>query len=310
MGIACNDESARALTVAARRGRYRWIENVLVIAHAVLLFTMIGCGSPGPVAKPPPFGPVAYQDLIRRYNYNLDGMTRLWARAVVELTWHDKKGRHYEQGDGNLIVVLPDKVALSIGKLGHQGMWVGCNSRRYWLFDLRGDDKTLYWGRHTGASRRSTTQFPLPIHPLDLVVLTGMIPIDLNSKPAPKLKRIDGDYACIVGSPDGSRRTWIDVKTARPVRIDLSDAQGVVTATSRLSRWEPVTLEGVAPGDYPWIATRLELSVADENGEMTLFLSDPTDGRADNRIKDQVFDLDQLTRIFKPSKRVDLDAED
>lgn len=273
-----------------------------------LLFN--GCDAPQRVPAPPAAGLASAHEVIERYNANAMRIDRLWTRAVVELKWTDDRGKHYEQGDGNLILIKPDRVALSIGKLGNTIMWAGCDGERYWLFDLN-EAKTLYSGLHANAHRRDrATRYPLPVHPLTLLGLMGITPIPADSPAvlAGAEDRGDGDY--MVEPRGGGSRLWLDGASARVTRIDLLDAAGQTQATCRLSRWQRVAVRGLPPGALPWVATRLELTMADREGSMTLFLSDPTDGREGDRIKDKAFDLAHLTKVFKPEKTVDLDAID
>jgi len=272
-----------------------------------LLVALTGCESIPRTAPQQPSQMPSYQELVARYNKNLARVDRLWARTVVELTWHDEKGTHHEQGDGNLIVILPNQVALSIGKLGHTGMWAGCDAHRYWLFDLRKNHDKLFVGTHNQAQRQRSHHWPLPVKPNELTVLLGLTPI--QSAPA-VTPTVAWDNAAFVIEPVSRRlRLWIDPNTARPVRIDLLDETGRKRVTCLLSRWKRVTLENTPPGALPWAATRLEISLIGQEGEMTLFLSDLTDGRADHKIKDRAFDLDHLIKIFKPTKWVNLDKE-
>src|SRR5262249_54442096 len=150
----------------------------------VLLVASLTCltGCPTPPTREPksvaPPGPApAYADLAARYNANIAGLDRLWSRAVVELNWRDDRGKkRFEQGDGNLITGLPDRVALSIGKLGNTLFWAGGDAQRYWLFDLQGD-KVAYVGRHAYIGSPCTLESPLAVQPRDLVRLLGIWPV-------------------------------------------------------------------------------------------------------------------------------------
>ena len=229
---------------------------------------------------------------------------------MVELKWTDDEGKHYEQGDGNLIVVKPHRVALSIGKLGNTVMWAGCDEQRYWLFDLH-EEKTLYSGLHANAHLRDRAKrYPLPVHPLTLLWLMGITPIHPDS-PAVWTGTVDGANGDYMVEPHaGGTRLWLDAVDARVTRIDLLDVEGQTQAVCRLSRWQRVAMQGLPPGALPWVATRLELTMASQEGSMTLFLSDPTDGREVGRIKDKAFDLGHLIKVFKPEKAVDLDSSE
>lgn len=283
----------------------------LTIHHAalwtVILLNIAGCVAPQErPAQPPPNLP-AYHELAARHNANLDRIDRLWARAVVELHWQDRKGKHFEQGDGNLMVILSDRVALSVGKLGNAMLWAGCDDTRYWLFDLR-DEPLVYVGSHAAAYHRDPLDLPIQVRPLDLVQLTGLVPIPPS--PPGVTPKVDWNNGCYLIKPPGQqRRLWLDPQTARPKRIELLTPAGQSRVICRLSRWERMTIAGTPPGGFPWVATRMQMQLTDdEDATVTLFLSEPSDGRENNRIKFKAFNLDHLVKVFKPRRYVDLDA--
>ena len=267
-----------------------------------------GCASrqpTSPVARP--LNLPTYRELAAQHDKNLARIDRLWARAVVELHWQDEKGKHFEQGDGNLMIVLPNRVALTVGKLGNTMLWAGCDSHHYWLFDLR-DEPLVYVGSHAKANHHNPLNLPIQIRPLDLVQLTGLVPITPPSGTTPKVDWNEGCY--LIEPPGQHRRLWLDPQTARPARIELLTASGQSRIVCRLSRWQRMAIDGIAPGGFPWVATRMEIKLIGEEATITLFLSEPTDGRANNRIKAKAFSLDHLTQVFKPRRYVDLDAQE
>ena len=76
--------------------------------------------------RPPVMLP--YRKLIERYNRNLARLDRLWASTTIELEWREEGKKHFErvQGEGHLIIMLPDRVrsrdpmlALSVEKVGN-----------------------------------------------------------------------------------------------------------------------------------------------------------------------------------------------
>ncbi len=285
-----------------RLGRTTLARSVWLVA--TLLIT--GCTPAQDLTQPPPRMPTC-QEIATKYNNNLARLDRLWARVVVELHWRDDKGKkHFEQGDGNLMILMPDRVALSIGKLGNTIMWAGSDGQRYWLFDLQ-DEPVLYVGQNTAAdSANATRKLAIPIRPTELTRLLAITPLDKPSLSC-TVAWDKGDFQ-INGLP--SQMVWVEPKRYLPTRVDLLDQTGHASVTSRLSRWEPMTIQGLPPGAFPWIATRAEVELPGQDGTMTLFLSAPTDGRQSNRIKEKAFSLDHLIRVFKPTRVVDLDAQD
>ena len=283
-----------------------------IIRQTALSITLVliaaGCATPPTTHTARPLHMPSYRELAARHDKNLARINRLWARAVVELHWKDEKGKHFEQGDGNFMVILPDHVVLSIGKLGNTMMWAGCDSTRYWLFDLR-DESRVYVGSHAAADHRNPLNLPIQVRPLDLVQLTGLMPI--TPPPPGAAPKVDWDDGCYLIEPPGQhRRLWLDPQTGRPARIELLTAAGQSRIECRLSRWERMAIDGIAPGGFPWVATRMEINMIGEDATITLFLSEPTDGQANNRIKAKAFSLDHLTKVFKPQRYVDLDTQD
>lgn len=247
---------------------------------------------------------LSYSQIVRRYNSSIESLDRLWSRAVVEVRWEDDRGSHFEQGEGNFIFVRPDRVALSVGKLGHTLFWIGANRGQYWMFDLR-EEKTVYAGRRRSARGRAG-DLPIPVRPMDLPRVLGLYRINPDALPAePQVEWYDGGY--LIEPPGTRSRLLLDPVTFRPKRIDLLDEEGNSRLIGRLSGWETVQTQGLAPGGLPVVASRAEIALVDRAGRATLHLSDLSDGRDGGRITGKAFDLDQLIKALKPTQRVDLD---
>ena len=282
---------------------------------AVIIACITGCQPKEDWAQPPKHTP-SVSELLATHNANTSRIQRLWARAVVELRWRDDDGKHFEQGEGNLLAVLPDRIALSIGKLGHTMFWIGCDPQMYWLFDLR-DQRVLYIGRHQLAAKSRPDALPLPISPRDLIRLLGVLPIapDTVTTPVPQWTAHTPTEAgyIITTHPthplEQPTSYLLDPRTARPIRIQLIDQQNNRTITALLSRWERMTLNGVPPGGHPSVSTRIKINDPNHDGTATLFLADVSDGVEDNRIKPKAFDLERLIKALKPERIVDLDAQ-
>ncbi len=88
------------------------------------------------VVAPPPEVMPTYGQVVERYNANAGRIDRLWCHAEADITWRQHDKTHYEQGDGVLMVVLPDRTSFSLGKLGNTLLWAGADAQKYWLFDL------------------------------------------------------------------------------------------------------------------------------------------------------------------------------
>jgi hypothetical protein len=280
----------------------------IAVVLLAMLVTLTGC--------PPELRKVAFRNvyppnargLLWKYNANLAGLDRLWARSVVEIQWRtaDKKER-FEQGDGNVVMVLPSKLALSVGKLGNTLLWAGGDTERYWLFDLKGDG-LAYVGAHRNVSKPRTDDaptLPLPVQPADLIRLLGVMPLPDKSVDESAMVLEHDEY--LVFMPDGRTKVYVDSSTALPRKIELLDGNGTPVVASFLTEPIRVELAGKPPGAWPTINSRVVITVASRPGRMTLHLSDVSDGREEERIQDRVFDFEKLKALLKPAVVTDLD---
>jgi hypothetical protein len=251
-------------------------------------------------------GPLpTYSELIKRYNETTRPMERVWASARVDLVWLDEKGkRKAEHGDGRFMFVRPGKVVLEIEEFG-RGFWAGADGQRYWLFELL-DKRIAYVGRFEHLGERDAQALLLPVNPVDLLYVLGLNAIDPTVIPeAPAVEQVAGYY--LVEPPGLGLRMLLDPVSARPVRVDLLNAEGQSAVKCVLS--EPVELEadsGDGEGARPRMASVVEVYVLGQEARMTLKLKSLT--TQGTRIKDAHFDFEVLKRVMKPHEIVDLDA--
>lgn len=289
------------------------VSRLLGVAVLVLF---AGCEAPGPSA-PAAAPPVTYREVAQRYNRNLANLDRIWSRATVEVMWRDRDGRsRYEQGDSSqLLVHLPDRLALSIGKAANSFYWVGCNTERYWFIDLT-DENTAYIGRNDRLAGQSIQGVPLAVRPADLPLLLGLIPLDpLPAEPHPEVRRVGGRY--VIELPRRRARLTIDPQTAMPVLIELLDVQRQPRVRAELSEPGTVRSAGLSQGDWPRIMTRVVVSVPGTQGKsdrLRLHLSDMTTARGAGestkaRAFDRVFDLGLMLNALNVKLVVDMDED-
>ena len=254
-------------------------------------FSLAGCVPPTvddrPVAVP------TYQRLVERYNANLYGLDRLWCSTVVELWWSDQQGKaHYHQGNGHLIELLPDRLALSVTKV-QTIFWLGCDQQRYWLLDLRDRaDRKAYVGRHD--LRGTTTSAPelaLPIEARQLPWLLGLVQLDPQplTEAAPAVRYERGLF--VIEPPQKSARIGIDPATALPVSVALLDGDGKTVVEATLAEVGRVERGQAARSTWPRIRRRIDVRLPDDAGRLHLHLSRMTDARGpDHERKAQAFD--------------------
>jgi len=203
------------------------------------------------------------------------------------------------------MMILPDRLALRLGKLGHTFMWAGSNEQQYWLFDLHDDkNKTLYVGRHDQIDNVNMDQFPLPVQTSDLPVLLGLVPLDVTLTDI-AVTWDEGRY--VVRLADPKVTLWIDPRSFLLVQAEIRDEQDRLSVTSRLSRPARVQISNIAPGGWPTVQSRIELHLPDREGQTVLYLSRLEDGA--KRIRPGVFDLDNLRTQFKPHQVITVDEQ-
>ena len=99
-----------------------------------------GCQTPSPRGgEPPP----AYETLASFHNKRVEMLSRVYARGNVEIRWTDDDGGHFEQGDLDLWIALPDRTAMNITKFSERILWLGSRGKWAWVFDFRGDETVL-----------------------------------------------------------------------------------------------------------------------------------------------------------------------
>lgn len=247
-------------------------------------------------------------DVIERYNERTSRLDRLWARAVVSLEYTDEDGRRRnEQGEGHLQLLRPDRLALSVGKLGDVLVFLGCDAERYWWFDMAGDPSFVAIGRHENVGKECSRSLPIEAHPLDIIDLLGVTPL------ADEAKIIGRDERTIVvESPGrlGLLRLSLDSSTLLPRRIELFDRRDSRAASliATLSDPQNVDLRGVG-GFFPRTASRVVISHPESESTISLGLYDLSDGLIRGRIPEHAFDLSALAEMYRPELVAVLDED-
>jgi len=244
-----------------------------------------------------------YEEVARRYNANATGLDQLFAPVTVRILYYDKEGKkHEEQGEGRLQIVQPDHVAMSIGKIGETFFWLGCDSQRYWWFDLSGKPRAMYVGAHENYERSQARRIGVVVAPLDLVRLLGIVPLPATGQAQGSA---DGRLVGLTTELElGARqRTWVDPATGLPQKIELYNARGECELVAALSDPDTVATRGAIG---PRMNRRITIAHAASSSQITLDLSDMQDGAG--RIVPEAFDAKTLSRQLRADKIYDLDA--
>ena len=265
----------------------------------------------GPVVKPLP--PVA--SVVAAQNERVHGLDTLWARISLRVDGKLANAKlNKEEAEGYLQVVLPNKVAVSINKLGNTYFYLGSNDALYWWFDLTGDQK-VFAGRHASATPETVDRFGVPVHPLDLIELLAITPIPATGQPgSPEKLHWSADGSLIwydVAARGSTKRVLIDPKTYMPVMVELLDKTGKVVVRSELSKYVAFASRSI-PGANPSVASRCIIKVPRQDLTITINVNDPGSGTPDGRpIKELAFNFEYLAKKAYPKAvPVDLDKKE
>jgi len=258
-----------------------------------------------PVVKPLP--PVA--SVVDAQNERVRGLDTLWARVSLRVDGKlANPTLNKEEAEGYLQVVLPNKVAVIINKLGNTYFYLGSNDDLYWWFDLSGD-KRAYFGRHAKASAATVDRFGIPVHPLDLIELMAITPIPATGQPgSPDKLHWSTDGALLwydVAARESTKRVLVDPKSLLPVMVELLDKSGKVVVRSELSKYLAFSSRSVR-GANPSVPGRCIIKVPRQDLTITININDP-DGRVPKPV---AFDFIKLNEAYPVTKLIDLDARE
>jgi hypothetical protein len=246
----------------------------------------------------------SYGEVAGKYNARAGKVSKLWARAIIEMDYFDeeKQGRKFEQGEGHLVLLKPDWVALSMGKQGYTFLWAGRNPTEYWLFVL-GDDKRAYRGNVANMGKPGTRTLGLPISLDQIMLLSGLEEMPQEAGTVAwegKQLRVTlaKRHVDMLVDPETWLATQIRVFKGEDVRV-----------MSTLSRPDTVTINNQPPGAFPTVQTNIKISYPGKDDTLTLFLSGLTDGEEEEKINSKIFEFETLVKLLKPGRVVELDGK-
>lgn len=257
---------------------------------------------PTPTPEPPAPLP-SLREAADLYNPRLAGLDRLWSRITLRIRGEDARGNRVdEETEGHLIIQPPKRLSLSVTKLGEAYFLLGSNDANYWWFDLSSADRTASIGAHEALTPGKASDFGLPVHPLDLIDLLAITPIDPDL-PGAALRRDElGTLQFISPTRFGRRLISLDERTWRPTAVTLLDSEDAPVVSSSLSEFEPVAF---APGAFIARKATLEIvspSVGSLEVQITLYEPEV------RTLNPKVFDLQEQVQRRGIVRRIDLDA--
>ncbi|MCA9304781.1 MAG: hypothetical protein KC996_11720 [Phycisphaerales bacterium] len=276
-----------------------------VLLPILLLGALLGGCSSTPKFDPrtaPP--PIAASELIRVHNERVAPLDQLWTRVSVRAEGRDPRGDKFrEQGEGHLQIVRPDRFSLTIGKFEETYFALGANGEQYWSIDLtQSEHKTAMIGQQSLATPEKLEALGVPIHPHEMVMLLGILPIDptlsISSHWSPDGKNVGIE----VPADWGSVAFWFDAKTAELARTQAFDAAGELVASARLWRYKEV--DGFEdPNTHSAVPGVIELLAVGFDGLVRIEVSGPRM----KSIRPVVFKPENLMKIYRVDETIDLD---
>lgn len=293
--------------MTGRRGRRlaRWA--ALGAVGAGVFVGGCGKGTDGPEIEIESDGTAAMLDAAEpvrsAYNARVERLGVLWSRGIVAFRYRDADGNlRDDQGNANVQLILPDRFAMRIHKVGETLLWIGCDAERYWMIDLLTEPSRAYVGRHDEFTGEKGERVGLPVPPRELSRLMGLEQLPAFEAGGARLRSVT-EEAVVIDVP--SRWGWWVYRldgVGRAEAIQLRDLEDRVLLEATLEQYIPVELRGVG-GARPQTAGRVRLTAPGTDWRITVELDAPSNRRPN----DEAFDFEQLVDILGPAEVIDLD---
>ncbi len=212
---------------------------------------------------------VSIDHLVGEYNSNAAAVPRLWARARMDITLADEKGRTatWSSATPNGLLVLaksnnrlgPHDFALIGREVGQEVFRVGSSVAEglYYCWYRLGGKGVAMWGRQELAGAPGIKA--LPIEPYQLLAVLGIceLPADLTKLPTVAMTMSRNPCAYVLTyvdrEPISNRITfrremyfrWSDTEPRRPFLINFFSPGGRRVVTARLRDYKPVEIVDV-----------------------------------------------------------------
>jgi len=274
----------------------------LLAAGTLALAFLLGCRAGGPRA---PTGPLPeYATIAAAYNARLEPIQRLWARAVTRVWYPDEHGEeNSEQLEGFFQYIRARSVLILFDKVGLSQTFAvfGSNDTHYWWIELL-DEKVMHLGTHAGVTPQRVRELGLPVHPLELLEVLGLVPLPGPEVANPPTVSRDAQGLIVVDA--GRRRVRVEDGTFLPRLIELLDERGAVAVSAKLSHEQEIDVPFPAQG--PHYPMTFDITGDGGRARVKIELSEPTTTRREP--VEGSFDPEGLARRFRVERRVDLDA--
>lgn len=254
-----------------------------------------------------------YEEVASAMNERASRLERFWAATITKVWYIGEQGENeVEQLDGDLHIVQPDQIALSLRKVSVNGAALGANKRFYWYVDLTADDPVALIGTHAKADPDRLSQLGVPVHPLDLLLLLGFSPVPaepMNPDAPLRLSRSGTRLVLTAPARWGIVEYTINPQTFEPDRIEIRRAPGA----------RPVLTANMLDGDVPFddrlnrelpevrIPERVLIDVPNLDAQVQIrFLAAQSSKR---RPDERAFDLGETLSRYGVRLKRDLDVQ-
>ncbi len=293
-----------------------------IFLFLLLLLTVLptGCSSSQKIPPTPtlPDPLPAYEELARTHNERVAELQQFHTYGVIEFRWSDQDGKHFEQGDLQLWMMLPHHSALRVSKLGDVLLWIGSDEQQYWLFDCLNDEKVLYLESHDYDFSSDEGDQPIMLPPHVIIDLMGLgeLPIEVANKdnqdsPVGQASRLslplieydaDNDAWLLTLAPDEhqlQQQISFSRQTGLLQRVVLLDQEQQPIVESSPRRYDRVEQERSLSVNWPLLPTLIDIKQPDGKYQVKLAFDSPS-GIMHDQPLDRIFDLGRLIDALRP----------
>ena len=260
-------------------------------------------GATRQVSKPLP----KFEVLAARYNERVRGLESLRTPVGLIIDAEDQDGKSQrEQVEGNLSLVQPRYVVMRLDKIGQTLFQLGSNPEHYWWIDLSGEEKVALVGTHAKARSDTAARFGVPVHPLDLIELLAITPLETEgARPGMRWSPDGKQIILTVPGRWAGRRLWITPENGQATRVELLNMRGDVEVRARLEKYQIAAIRGDTI-TQPRIATKLFIEVPRNRVNVELNIVEPEN--PGDRVRMTAFDLERQKDNLGVERVVDLDT--
>ncbi len=289
--------------------------SLLMIMFLLIGLAMLGgCKQTVVVPPSPVWTPIPrpaempeYRELAQRYNANIQGIEKIWARAKFSAIYYNDKGKLKRQdaSDSKVIYRRPSDIALVVGSDApgvDMVMWAGSNETEYWLFELHGENRLMF-GKHENVGKPGTRRLPLPIQPRDLPALMGIMPLNPDAPGFVDWDARNGWY--IVDLPMSYLRLSIDPQTYVARSVEILNRERYSVLSAELDGHVNLAVEDQTDKAVLPMQVRVAKPASPES--LTLELRDVDLSPGIRKLNNLQFDLEKLRKQFEPEVVDNLD---